>query len=149
MKILLVEDNHFKREKIIEFIRPLSDTAIFEAASYNMGLTIASAERFNLIILDMSMPTFDRTEAESGGRFRVFGGRDIAMRLKKQNKLSPFVILTGYSDFSDGRDKLSLGQINDLLAMFGEDYKGTIFFESASSVWKEELTSVIESLKND
>lgn len=149
MKILLVEDNHFKREKIIEFVKQFSNMTVLEAASYNMGLTLATADKFDLIILDMSMPTFDRTEAENGGRFRVLGGKEIATRLKKQNKLSPFVVLTGYSNFSNGRDKLSLAQINDLLAMFGDDYKGTIFFDSASSVWKEELTSVIENLPND
>ena len=149
MKILLVEDNHFKRGKVIEFIRQFPNMCISEAASYNSGLASASSESYDLIILDMSMPTFDRTEAENGGRFRVLGGKEIASRLKKQNKLSPFVVLTGYSNFSDGRDKLGLPQIKDLLALFGDDYKGTIFFESASSVWKEELTATIEKLSND
>ncbi|WP_426428110.1 response regulator [Pseudomonas palmensis] len=149
MNILLVEDNHFKRDKVVEFILQFPGVRVSEAASYNRGLAVASQEKFDLIILDMSMPTFDRTEAESGGRFRVLGGKEIASRLKKQNKLSPFVVLTGYSNFSEGSDKLSLEQINDLLAMFEEDYKGTIFFDSASSVWKDELTATIESLSND
>ncbi|MBE8590101.1 response regulator [Pseudomonas sp. MAFF 301449] len=148
MKILLVEDNHFKREKVLEFLSQISEISVSEAASYNRGLSSAGAEKFDLIVLDMSMPTFDRTETERGGRFRVFGGKEIVSRLVKQQKLSPFVILTGYSQFSDEKDNLSLAQINDLLTLYGEYYKGTIYFDSATSVWKQDLSTVIEKLKN-
>lgn len=148
MKILLVEDNHFKREKVLEFLNEIEKFSISEAASYNRGLSAAAAETFDLIILDMSMPTFDRTETERGGRFRVFGGKEIVSRLKKQDKLSPFIILTGYSQFSDDKDNLSLSQINDLLTLYGENYKGTIYFDSATSVWKQELSKAIEKIKN-
>ncbi|MBE8599285.1 response regulator, partial [Pseudomonas cyclaminis] len=84
MKILLVEDNHFKREKVLEFLSQISEISVSEAASYNRGLSSAGAEKFDLIVLDMSMPTFDRTETERGGRFRVFGGKEIVSRLVKQ-----------------------------------------------------------------
>ena len=126
----------------------IDNVSVSVAASYNRGLTVAGGESFDLIILDMSMPTFDRTETERGGRFRVFGGKEIVSRLKKQNKLSPFVVLTGYSQFSDEKDNLSLAQINDLLTLYGDHYKGTIYFDSATSVWKQGLSTVIEKLKN-
>lgn len=148
MKILLIEDNHFKRDKIIDFIKQSGSNSIHEAASYNRGLSIGSKESFDLMILDMSMPTFDRTETDRGGRFRVLAGKEIAARLQKQGKLPPFVVLTGYTDFSDEQNKLNLAQINDLLALFGEAYKGIIFFDSTGSVWKEKLTKIIDDLAN-
>ena len=97
----------------------------------------------------MSMPTFDRTESDMGGRFKVLAGKEIITKLKKQNRLIPFVILTGFADFSVDTDKLNLNQINDLMALVGETYRGTIFFDSANSKWKDDLNNVIESLKND
>lgn len=148
MKILLVEDNHFKREKVLEFLRQLPEIKLEEAASYNRGLTAAASTEFDLVVLDMSMPTFDRTETERGGRFRVFGAKEIVSRLKRQNKLSPFVILTGYSQFSDEKDSFNLSQIHDLFTLYDEYYLGTIYFDSASSVWKQELTKVFEKLSH-
>jgi hypothetical protein len=60
--------------------------------------------------------------------------------------LSPFVVLTGYTDFSDETKNLTIDQIADLLAVVGEQYRGTIFFDSANSRWKESLADVIGAL---
>jgi len=149
MKILLVEDNFFKRGKIVDFINSIIGLDVVEAASYNSGLSLAISDDFDFLILDMSMPTFDRTESDMGGRFKVLAGKEIVAKLKKQNRLVPFVILTGFADFSVDTDKLNLDQINDLMALMGDAYRGTIFFDSANSKWKDELKSVIVSLTDD
>ncbi|MDY7530355.1 response regulator [Pseudomonas sp. Bout1] len=146
MKILVIEDNHLKREKVVDFLKSEHGAEVFEAAAYNSGLTIASESHFDFIVLDMSMPTFDRTETDRGGRFRTLAGKEIATRLKKLNRLSPFAVLTGYTDFSDDTRNLSIDQIRDLLTVMGDYYKGTIFFDSANSKWKETLSEIIENL---
>jgi CheY-like chemotaxis protein len=149
MKILLVEDNFFKREKVMDFLRSQGETDVVEAASYNSGLSMALSERFDLLILDMSMPTFDRTESDMGGRFKVLAGKEIVAKLKRQNCLVPFVILTGFADFSVDADNLNLDQINDLMSLTGDAYRGTIFFDSANSTWNNYLKCIIENLSND
>lgn len=146
MEILIIEDNHLKREKIFEYLTQEFNVEIFEAASYNSGLAIATERHFDFIVLDMSMPTFDRTDTDRGGRFRTLAGKDIVARLKKLNRLSPFAVLTGYTDFSDETKNLNLSEINDLLAAMGEFYKGIVFFDSTNSLWKEKLSGIIESL---
>ncbi|RIJ12526.1 response regulator [Pseudomonas sp. 91RF] len=149
MKILLVEDNFFKREKVVDFLRTLGEIDVVEAASYNSGLTLALSENFDFLVLDMSMPTFDRTESDMGGRFKVLAGKEIVAKLRRQNRLVPFVILTGFADFSVETDKLNLGQINDLMALMGDAYRGTIFFDSANSTWNDYLSAAILGLSND
>lgn len=146
MNILVIEDNPLKREKIVDFITSEIKANVSEAASYNSGLTIASENTFDFIVLDMSMPTFDRSGITHGGRFRSLAGKDVATRLSRDNKLVPFVVLTGYTDFSTESQNLSLEQIDDLLTVLGENYKGCIFFDSTNSLWKEKLSEIIESL---
>ncbi|PHN56204.1 hypothetical protein AO275_08710 [Pseudomonas viridiflava] len=119
---------------------------IAEAASYNSGLAAAWDERFDLLVLDMSMPTFDRSETTQGGRFRTLAGKEVATKLKNGGKLVPFVVLTGYKDFSVESKSLSIQQIHDLLFGLGEDYKGCIVFNSADIHWQEELKIVVESI---
>jgi CheY-like chemotaxis protein len=117
---------------------------IAEAASYNTGLKLALETDFDLIVLDMSMPTFDRTESTHGGRFRSIAGKEIAMKLAKAGKLVPFVVLTGYKDFSVNSENLSIDQIDDLLKALGSAYKGCINFDVSGSEWKERLKSVVK-----
>lgn len=143
MKILLVEDNPLKREKISEFVSANPDVSLLEAASYNSGMSLLLSEDFDLIILDMSMPTFDRTDASHGGRFRAVAGKEIATRLAKLKRLVPFVVVTGYKDFSVGSQSLSIEQIDESLSAIGDDYKGCIIFDAADSVWKEKLADII------
>lgn len=146
MNILIIEDNPLKREKINDFISSNFDVVIDEAASYNSGLSLASNKAYQLIVLDMSMPTFDRTESAQGGRFRAVAGKEIAFKLKRIDKLVPFVVVTGYSDFSVDTKSLSIEQIHDLLTVLKDEYKGYIFFDSAKSYWKDQLSNVISSL---
>lgn len=143
MNILLIEDNPLKREKISEFLSSHEDISLIEAASYNSGLNFLLSQEFDLLILDMSMPTFDRTDASHGGRFRAVAGKEIALKLAKLKRLVPFVVVTGYKDFSIGSQSLSIEQIDESLEAIGESYKGCIIFDSADSVWKEQLEKII------
>lgn len=147
MNILIIEDNALKREKICEFIGASRPSNITEAASYNAGLKAAIEREFDLMVLDMSMPTFDRTDATHGGRFRSLAGKEIATKLAKLQKLVPFVVVTGYKDFSINAENLSIDQIDDLLKSLGAHYKGCIIFDAAESLWKEKLSEVIRGIK--
>lgn len=146
MRILLIEDNPLKRDKVAEFLTGTYNADIREAASFNSGLKAALEGGFDLIILDMSMPTFDRTESSHGGRFRALAGSDIATRLARQDRISPFVVLTGYRDFSVDSQSLSIEDIDQNLKSLGDAYKGCILFDSAESSWKEGLKEIIDGV---
>ncbi|QPK17729.1 response regulator [Pectobacterium versatile] len=147
MNILVIEDNSLKREKIVTFLRYNFDHFIKEAASYNSGIIAATEQNYDFIILDMSMPTFDRNESTQGGRFRALAGKEVISKLNKLGKLTPFVVLTGYKDFSVDSRSLNLSQINDLLTTFGSDYKGCILFNSSETYWQEKLIEIIGEIK--
>lgn len=91
----------------------------------------------------MSMPTFDRNETTHGGRFRTLAGKDIVTKLHKLGMLIPFVILTGYRDFSIENKSLNIDQIHDLLSTFGCEYRGCIVFNSSEVLWQEELANTL------
>lgn len=146
MNILVIEDNVIKRDKLCDFLSSSFKVNISEAASYNSGLKALLERDFDLLILDMSMPTFDRTTATNGGRFRDLGGKEIAVRLKKQGRLIPFIVVTGYSDFSVNAENLSISQIDEILQTLGDVYKGYVFFDAVESVWKEQLIEIIRRM---
>lgn len=140
MNILLIEDNQLKRDKIINFLSENFQATLTSAASYNSGLNSFLSGQFDFLILDMSMPTFDRTELSHGGRFRAQAGKEIAIKLAKQKRLISFVVLTGYRDFGES---VTIEEIDESLRSFGDAYKGWILFDAAESVWKDQLSEII------
>ncbi len=146
MKILLIEDNEHKRKKINDFINNLNlDINIDLACSYTTGLNKAKTETYDLLILDMSMPTFDKTPNESGGRFRTFGGKEIIRQLKRKRKEVAFCIVSSYPKFSeDNNQTFSLEDIGKMLEEVSPEYYiGTIFYNTREIKWREDLEKII------
>lgn len=79
MNFLIIEDDDNKIKQICEFLLSKYPTALLTTRrSYQSGLKeIINHKPYDLIFLDMSMPTFDVTPNNSGGRFRTYAGRDI------------------------------------------------------------------------
>jgi len=70
---------------------------------------------FDLLVLDMSIPTFDTPDPSGANRHRPFGGKDILQELKRIQKKIPVVVMTQYSVFGEGRDNISLKELDRIL----------------------------------
>ena len=146
MKIAIVEDNIHKRKKIRSFLDTNDKEFIFgEAASYSSGVEMLEKEKFDFLILDMSLPTYDIENKDGGGNLRNFGGKDILKRLKRKKKLLPFVIVTQYTTFSESTRIQTLEELKkEISQLFSEYFKKIIFYDTTSIVWKDELAEVIK-----
>ena len=145
MKIILIEDNEHKRKKIKDFINNLDkDILIEEAYSYTSGLKKCLDNIFDLLIIDMTMPTYDKSSSESGGRFRTYGGKEIIRQLKRKNKEIPFVVVSQYSKFSENNETLSLEEIAEQLNNISQEfYIDTLLYDTSSSNWKILLENIL------
>ncbi|MCS0354652.1 hypothetical protein [Vibrio diabolicus] len=150
MKILIIEDNEHKREKVCAFIQSLNNgIELYESASFNSGIKAISKFDLDLIILDMSLPTHDKSANESGGRFRVYGGKDIVRKMRRKSITTPFVILTQYSNFGEGENKKDLPDIEkEFENTHPDQYISTIHYETSSHLWKEKLQQVINKIND-
>ncbi len=140
-KILLVEDSEHKRSKIKAFLASIfADAEVAEAYSFNSGCRLVEDCHFDLVVLDMSMPTYDRAPKESGGRFRSFGGREIARKIIRRGAITKVLFITQYDSFSDKVGSISLASLDRELAVeCGASYMGLIYYDSSKSAWKEEF----------
>ena len=148
MKILIVEDNEYKREKVSTFLREeFEGVEIYQAHSYTSGLESSLSCSADFIILDMSLPSFDKKESEDGGRFRTYGGKEIARKMKRKKIPTPFVILTQYTSFSDDTGEFSIETIaEEVSAQNGDTFMGIIYYSGSEYHWKNMLKEKI--LKN-
>lgn len=78
--ILLVEDDEHKADRLAEFVRHEYPSARLEkCASYQSGIRAILRVRPDVVLLDMTLPTYDRERDEGGGdrsrlvALRLFG----------------------------------------------------------------------------
>ncbi len=152
MNILIVEDDRIKAERIriqVELVLEEigQSCAVRQAGSYNSGVRACLRERPSLVILDMTMPTFDIKPTETGGKPRHFAGRDILWELSRRNLYFPTVVLTGFDVIGEGNEQQNRDELTiDLKRLFPRNFLGTIFYSPVEVSWKSELATVIKDM---
>jgi len=150
MKILLIEDDEEKTEKIIAFIlSEYPQTTIEIARSFNAGLrAISRASALDVVLLDMSMPNFNSTiDDPSGGIPEHFAGREILAQMKLRRIFIPTIVVTMFDLFGENPEKISFDQLeNQLRTSFAPNFRGMVYYNSGQEGWKSSLKNLIEKV---
>jgi CheY-like chemotaxis protein len=120
---------------------------VTEAHSFTSGCQAIEKNNYSLVLLDISLPTYDKIGVESGGKFRPFGGREIARKLARSSSTSKVLFITQYNSFSDRGASESLQSLEQLLkAECGDNYCGLIFYDSSKSAWRTEINNIFKMI---
>ncbi len=145
MRILLVEDQKYKSDDIIYYLSTTVGVDVKLARSYSEGVTEVLGNAYDLILLDMTLPIFEKSEGEDGEQMFEDGGRRIMRRMKSKKIVTPCYVITQYDKIQD----VTIETMDiELKNMFSNIYKGYIFYQSNSNVWKTKLSEVIENAKS-
>ena len=144
MQILLIEDNSNKLKQIKRVLTEIyPESNIEEAYSFNSGVRKGYENKWNLIILDMSLPTYDITHTESGGDKKPVAGKNIMKRMLNRKIIVPVVIITQFETFDD--DRISLNSLNaEFKDGFKEIWKGTVFY--GNDDWSIDLKEILDKI---
>jgi len=150
MRILIVEDDENKRRHLSSFIlSELPQPTITEARSYQSGLRRLLEGPFDLVLLDIDMPTFDIGVGEDGGRPQPFGGREILRQMRRRKIVLPVVVVTQFDRFGAGEEELTLAEISrELQVEHSESYRGTVYYDASLASWKAELHEILSVVLN-
>ncbi|HDR2409039.1 TPA: response regulator [Enterobacter bugandensis] len=143
--ILMVEDNSHKRQKVLDYILELlPDANIDVAHSFSSGGKLATENRYDMILLDISLPTYDKTENDTGGRNRAFGGHEIARKIIRRKIHTKIIFITQFDSFSDQDRSHSIDSLEELLKNdCGDNYIGLVRYDSSKYSWKEQLGELL------
>ncbi|MDO6528066.1 hypothetical protein Q4519_20530 [Motilimonas sp. 1_MG-2023] len=147
-KVLIVEDEEPKYVHIKNHIQQiLPIVVVSHAKSVTSAVDRLEDNIPDLLVLDMSLPTFDISEEESGGRPQGFGGIEVLREMQIENWRCPTIVITGYSAFQrDGVQRVSLDELStELMKEFPDFLKGVLHFNSSFSEWQVELEKIITS----
>jgi len=143
-RILIADDNPEKLKAIELFI--LSRFESFEldfSYSYNSTIKKLKTIQYDLVILDMSMPTFDPKEGVTP-QVKPLAGKDVMSRLKYKNNALPVIIITQFEIFGRMSDTIDLQNLQQNLSeSFPDNFTGCVFYDPLSSSWSESLGELI------
>lgn len=145
MNILIVEDDENKRTRIVSFLKERFEApAIITAKSLQSGLRLIIEGGVELVILDMTMPTFDIGVDEDGGRLQAYAGREILNQMDRRDIVVPVIVVTQFDEFGVSPDILTLQELDlQLQEAYPEIYAGAVYYNVSEEGWKESLLKLI------
>lgn len=150
MNVLLVEDDEFKAADIAKVLADsLPDAEVQRAMSVTSALRAMTNDSYSLVILDMSLPTFELSGPGGGGSPQGQGGLEVLRLARRLENRSPFVIVTQYPDIDlDGRE-IPLPAATKALRRFGVDVKKCILYESDGDAWRAPLRECLSEMNGN
>jgi len=143
MRILVVEDDDLKRKTLVQFIiERLGGVTLAEGRSFQSGMKEVVATTPDLILLDMSIPTFDHSPVEPGGRVRAFGGLDFLEELSRLEIETKVIVVSQFDSFGGGKETQTLEELcRRMKTEFPELFCGSVFYQSSETAWRAALSA--------
>lgn len=150
MNVLIIEDDSQKAERVVSVLKAVTPEAVVDVCrSYQSGLKfLENNDKISLVILDVSLPTFDPDPTARHGRPRPLGGYDILRKIRRRGKHPAVVILTALEHFGSVTQQYSLEQLSQKCAEEFPDYfKGAIYYSQSRTAWRDQLIDVIREVR--
>ena len=143
MRILIVEDNQKKLDKLKEYIsKEFPDYEITDRQSYNSATKeiVLNYKNYDLMLLDMSMQTYDISEDEMGGEPEPLAGTKILSQMYLREITVKVIVVTMYENFVGTKIK----QLDENLRNeYVDIYCGYVFFSHSNNEWQSNLKKII------
>ena len=145
-KILLVEDMDEKANAIIQFLsKEFPALEVVRKESYNSSQKeiYQHADDYMLILLDMSMNSFDRSFEENGGEHEPVAGKRILNGMFLRGITTKVIVVTMYGSF-EGKKLLNF--VDTLKENYPDIYYNYVFFSFQKNDWKDKMKQQINNL---
>lgn len=145
-RILIVEDIETKLESIIEFLNKEFPFLEYVAKrSYNSATKeiFENYSKYDLILLDMSMTTYEISVEESGGVPEPLAGENILDTMYLMDISTKVIVVTMYESHV-GKKLIEFD--SELKTNYPDNYIGYVFFSYKKNDWQNKLKNYIISL---
>jgi CheY-like chemotaxis protein len=147
-RILIIEDDQNKIKQLLEWIvMRLPDAIITERHSYQSGIKELINIKYDVVLLDMTLPSFDISPIESGGRLRPFAGKEIIKQMYRHKIFIPVIVVTQFERFGEGEIAITLSELEkELRSCFKNIFIGTVYYNASLNNWEKELDIYLKKL---
>jgi len=147
MKVLLVEDEIHKRDEMIQCVREVYNVDPEIVDGVRSAVIKVSNEDFDILILDMALPTFGENSTDQlKGHDQAQGGIEILRTLRYRAKTPKIIIVTQYPDFYIGSQKIKLKHASKIIQdKYGQNVLAGILYKYKSKATLQRIMSILRS----
>lgn len=145
VKALLVEDDEYKLDSLRAALPTNYEISI--ARSVNTAVRAVFDGAFNVVFLDMALPTFEKKAGSASGTSQPQGGVEVLRALKFIGKNAKVVIVSQYSGIEVDDTFIQLHECADLLSKkYSINVVGSIAYDFENDAWESEFLEVMSKL---
>lgn len=146
MKTLLVEDDSFKANSICAVVHKIFPATLFTAAtSVHAAVGKLQGHIFDLIMLDMALPSHQLRPGFGPTSSLLSGGLEVIMELSYLNRSDPVIILTQFPELEVEGKLIPLRKAKEaLIENYGANIVSVIHYRHEHQEWR---ISLIEEMK--
>jgi CheY-like chemotaxis protein len=150
VRILIADDSDLKINELKSFFHSndfyLKEFFVEVTKSFKTTVNKLIVDDFDLVLLDMTMPTTERSSSKKGVKTRTLAGKDVLTTLKyNEIKGLKCVIFSQFSEFGGKGNVVSLDDIYQVfLSSFPDLVIGCVQYNTASLLWRKELNKLIQ-----
>lgn len=149
--IYVVEDDALKASRVRDFlVSQYLNSEISCLGSFNTGLKAILERTPDILILDMTLPTFERSSNSREGRIRPLGGYELLRKLKLRGIVTKAIVVTQLERFGDGASQQTFQEIHMRCEVeFPGIYVAGVYFDQSGLLWQKTLGDILKNIEND
>lgn len=147
-KILIIEDEKIKIEKLKSLLN--HDSLTFKESFQSGMLALKNESKdYDLLILDMTIPLWEKGNNDLGGNYEQFGGEKILREMKRKRIKLPTILFTMFDIFPTKDGSISFNRIDEVFSKdFSDFYIGAVLYNGSDDSWKNNLRALIAKINN-
>lgn len=149
--MLLVEDEEHKANDLLRRLQDVgyASSEITVASSVREAVLAVGSSAFELLILDMALPTFTKGPgSKSGGVAQSVGGVEVLRALSSINASCNIIIVTQYPEITMNGKKIKLKEISATVGTkYNQNIKGVVLYSIDSPKWGKEFDRLVRGLR--
>lgn len=144
--VLIVEDEAHKIKDLTDRISTKFPLSMVTSVSSVRNAVLKVIENdYDLIVLDMALPTFEKTGAGKGaGNSQVIGGMEIIRALKASRKSPSIIIVTQYPDIILDGTKIKLSRVSKVInEKYNQQVVSSILYSYKNKQWESAFENAL------
>lgn len=144
MKALIIEDG---ASKLQSARIALAGWEIEVASSVNAAKMLIRKNSYDLLVVDMNLPTFDMDTGESG-RIQHDGGISLMKYARNFQTQAKYILFTQYDNLVIEGEVVSLRDITvQLTARHQNSFLGSVLYNSENDRWMSDFANLLKESK--
>ncbi len=145
MKVLIIEDDDYKAQNLIEYTnRKFQNANVDIAVSLTEAIDAIDDKIYDLIFVDMAIPSHTAKQGEGAPMSLLTGGIDVLIELSDMDRNDVCIVITQHPSIEISEEHYALDKASDRFKeLLGCNVKACIYYVQDDEKWLLDLDQII------